>query len=153
MSKICAYKKYCQHRPRCVKCTGDHATEHCTRKERSDDVQCILCEGNHPANYKGCTIYKELQKKTYPTLRQKQPTTPLTSNIGRTINPGISYSQAVTNQLPQASTSQNTLQAPNLTHPTPANDLSELKSMFKGFAEQLSTLLNLLTIVVNNLTK
>jgi hypothetical protein len=30
---------------------------------------CVLCGGNQPENYKGCTGYKELQQKKYPPLR------------------------------------------------------------------------------------
>jgi hypothetical protein len=54
-----------------VKCAGDNQTRHCPRKESSNDVRCVLCDGNHPANYKGCTAYKALQRKTYPPLRPK----------------------------------------------------------------------------------
>ena len=35
-------------------------------------MQCILCNGNHPANYKGCAVYKQLQEKTYPALGNRQ---------------------------------------------------------------------------------
>jgi hypothetical protein len=58
-------KNYCHLPPRCVKCADDHLTHNCQRKDRSNTVRCVLCDGNHPANYKGCTVYKELQK-TYP---------------------------------------------------------------------------------------
>jgi hypothetical protein len=34
-------------------------TSQCPRMERSRDVQYVLCDGNHPANYKGCTVYKK----------------------------------------------------------------------------------------------
>jgi hypothetical protein len=47
---------YCYHSPRCVKCAGNHSTKHCPRKEKSEHVKCVLYNGNHPANYKGCTI-------------------------------------------------------------------------------------------------
>jgi hypothetical protein len=59
-------KNYCHLKLRCVKCSGDHLINQCHYKERSSNVQCALCGGNHPANYKGCTIYEELQNKTYP---------------------------------------------------------------------------------------
>jgi hypothetical protein len=73
-------KNFCHLKPRCVKCTGDHSTSRCPRKERSSDVRCVRCNGNHPANYKGCKDYKDLQK-TYPPLRPKQYTPPaLTTN-------------------------------------------------------------------------
>jgi hypothetical protein len=46
-------KNYCHLKSRCVKCAGSHGTTQCPRKERSSDVRCVLCGGNHPANYKG----------------------------------------------------------------------------------------------------
>jgi hypothetical protein len=57
-----------------MKCAGDHLPNQCHQKERSSDVRCVLCGGNHPMNFKGCTVYKDLQKKTYPPLRLKQYT-------------------------------------------------------------------------------
>ena len=68
-------QKYCHRQPSCVKCAGPHHTANCPRKERSDKVKCILCEGNHPANYKGCIVYKELQKIRYPrsTSNNRKP--------------------------------------------------------------------------------
>jgi hypothetical protein len=65
-------KNYYHLKPRCVKCTSDYITNQCHQKERSSDVRCVLCGGNHSANYKGCTVNKDLQKKTYPPLRLKQ---------------------------------------------------------------------------------
>jgi hypothetical protein len=61
-------KNYYHLKPRCVKCAGDHLTNQCHGKERSSDFRCVLCGGYHPGNYKGCTVYKDLQKKTYPPL-------------------------------------------------------------------------------------
>ncbi|KMQ83807.1 nucleic-acid-binding protein from transposon x-element [Lasius niger] len=54
-----------------VKCTGDHAKSNCLRKGRSNNVKCVLCGGNHLANYKGCAIYKDLQKTHYSTPWKK----------------------------------------------------------------------------------
>jgi PAX-interacting protein 1 len=62
---------YCYCSPRCVKCTSNHPTKQCLRTEKSDAVKCVLCEGNYPANYKGCAIYKELQKRTFAPLCDK----------------------------------------------------------------------------------
>jgi hypothetical protein len=66
-------KNYCHLKPRCVKCAGSHSTTQCTSKERSSGVRCV---GNHPANYKGCMVYKDLQQKTFPPLRPKIYTPP-----------------------------------------------------------------------------
>jgi hypothetical protein len=84
-------KNYCHLK--CVKCSGDHSTHLCHRKDRSKDVRCVLCGGNHPANYKCCTVYKELQQKCYPPFRPKQylPPSPLTRTLHT--SPGVSYAQ------------------------------------------------------------
>jgi hypothetical protein len=65
-------KQYCYRRLRCVKCTGDHHTSQCNRQGKSSNVKCVNCLGIHPANYKGYTIHKEIQKRKFPTLRPKQ---------------------------------------------------------------------------------
>jgi hypothetical protein len=49
-------------------CADNHLTNLCHRKENSSDVHCVLCGGNHHANYKEYMFYKELQKKTLPYL-------------------------------------------------------------------------------------
>jgi hypothetical protein len=59
---------YCYHRPRCIKCAGSHLTKQCPRREKSENVKCVLCGGNHPANYKECAVYKVLQKRTFPPV-------------------------------------------------------------------------------------
>jgi PAX-interacting protein 1 len=86
-------KKYCHLKSRCVRCAVDHLTNKCHRKEKSSDVRCVLCGGTHPANYKGCTVYKDLQKKAYPPLRLKVYTPP--AQIKQTLytQPGITYAQ------------------------------------------------------------
>lgn len=58
-------KGYCQHTPRCLKCAQPHLTSDCT-KERNTPAVCALCSGNHPANYRGCTVYKEVQRRRQP---------------------------------------------------------------------------------------
>jgi hypothetical protein len=90
----CRQKTYCYLKPRRVKCASNHPTIQCQRKERSSDVRCVLCGGNHPVNYKGCRVYKDLQKKTYPPLRPKIYTP--AAQLQQTVNtqPGVSYAQA-----------------------------------------------------------
>lgn len=64
-------KKFCHHKAKCVKCAEDHLTANCSRKIKSEQVKYVLREGNHPANYKGCEVHKQLQKARYPTLRAR----------------------------------------------------------------------------------
>lgn len=134
-------KSYCHLRPRCIKCTGDHSTADCQRKEKSDNVQCVLCEGNHPANYKGCKVYKDLMAKKYPPLRPKQ-------NLVREthlVQPNITYAHIVNPQQEQPPLINTTNQ--------PTTELTELKIMIKDLVKQMGTIMNLLTTVVQQLTK
>lgn len=64
-------KNFCKRQPRCVKCALPHLTTMCPIKEKTKNVKCVNCEGNHPASYRGCSVYKELQKSKHPPLRKK----------------------------------------------------------------------------------
>lgn len=45
---------------RCVKCAQAHKTSDCPKRDRNTPAQCALCQGTHPANYKGCEVYREI---------------------------------------------------------------------------------------------
>lgn len=145
-------KKFCHHYARCVKCAGLHETANCQRKERDRDVLCVLCEGNHPANYKGCEVYKELQSKKYPALRKKQPTYITTQSsqnpgLGSARQPNISYAEIARGKSQQVQFENNLAQS-QLNTPQETNDICELKQMMKSLMEQMGTMLNLLTTLV-----
>jgi hypothetical protein len=55
-------KAYCYHPPRCVKCGGSHLTSDCV-KPREEQAKCANCGENHPANYRGCSVYQQLQRQ------------------------------------------------------------------------------------------
>lgn len=143
-------KNFCYQKPRCVKCLGDHTTGECSRKTKSKDVRCVLCGGNHPANYKGCLVYKELQKKQFPALRPKQYTPPQQIRQFQQIQPGLTYASATHEQKQQVYSPTNISQNPNQPHQQ-SSDMQELKNMMKGLFEQIGTMLNLLTTVIAKL--
>ena len=64
-------QKYGNHTFRCVKCAGTHPTDQC-RKSSETPAKCIHCQGDHHANYKGCSAYKTLYSNKYPKLRTKE---------------------------------------------------------------------------------
>jgi NAD-dependent SIR2 family protein deacetylase len=141
MSTIWTHKKILLFflEARCVKCVEAHSTENCPRKSKDSSVKCINCGGEHPANYKGCIVYQSLRKKLYPQLREKKIER-TNQGISSIINPNISFADAlsgtettVKNILPQS------------------NDMAELKTMMKDLMKQMSTMLNLLTVVVSKL--
>lgn len=68
-------KNNCMRPYRCVKCAEGHKTIDCPKKDRTTPATCTLCRGSHPANYKGCQIYKEIRarKIIQPTHRKNLP--------------------------------------------------------------------------------
>ena len=68
---------YCLHKPRCVRCRGDHRYEDCP-VPRELPPECVNCGGNHTANYRGCEVHMHLMKKRAPRAVPPQPS--ITSN-------------------------------------------------------------------------
>ena len=66
-------KSYCNHPPRCVKCSKTHLTSECQKPEGSTP-KCVHCKGDHPANYSRCEVYLDLLKRR--GLNQKVKATP-----------------------------------------------------------------------------
>ena len=145
---------YCYHSPRCVKCAGSHLTKQCPRKEKSEIFKCLLCDGNDPANYKGSTVYKAIQKKTSPPLRNKQDGKNQKVLLHTQIKPDISYATILKSQQNQYETA-----TPQTHQPTtyqqqpqlPTSDIHELKLVMTGLMEQMVTMLNLLTTLVSKM--
>lgn len=153
-------KNGCNHNPRCVKCAGDHLTSNCSRTVRDEGVKCVLCNQNHPANYKGCGVYKQLQEKRFPALRRKKAPS---ENNGESTNsqriPGQTYSDTVRIGEPQPNSrpSENTQLTSNTSENNSSNinantcsaDINELKEMMKTLMQQMSAMINLLTVFIS----
>jgi len=56
--------KFCHCKPRCVKCAIEHNTADCPRKMQSDNMKCVLCNGNQLQ----LTIKSVLSLKNYRKL-------------------------------------------------------------------------------------
>ncbi|KAJ8734276.1 hypothetical protein PYW07_014827 [Mythimna separata] len=56
-------KNNCMRPYRCVKCAKGHKTTDCPKKDRNTPATCALCQGEHPTNYKGCQVYKEIRSR------------------------------------------------------------------------------------------
>jgi len=61
-------RAYCGYHPRCVRCGAGHHTSDCSNP-RNAPPKCALCSENHPANYKGCSVYRDLQRLKKPTSK------------------------------------------------------------------------------------
>ncbi|MDD9338997.1 MAG: hypothetical protein PV362_04930, partial [Providencia heimbachae] len=55
--------KYCDMKFRCVKCLEDHGPKECTKKRNIDTPRCVNCQGEHPANYKNCSVLITAQER------------------------------------------------------------------------------------------
>lgn len=158
-------KKYCRRRPKCIKCAQNHPSAECPVKGRLDSVKCALCEGNHPANYKGCQVYKDLQKSKFPSLRKKtlsekvtQPITDKTPTVKQvTAEPKMPY-HTKTNTVPTYAKVATGFAEPqpihkepnqthNISHPV---ELTEMLIMMQQIMQQLSTMTNLLLQMMSN---
>lgn len=160
-------KSYCRHPFRCVKCGKDHDTSACD-KDGSTPAVCVLCGGAHPANYKGCTVYKSIQSRSNTQLgrrtdKPKAIVTRPSSPIYRPIQPNLSYAE-VTKHVDggnnNAGDSQRTVIT--RTNENTANDLvtqdrltntintffDRFEKMFIEQSKQIGTLLDLLTTIL-----
>lgn len=144
-------KKYCHRNPRCVKCTGDHATDICPRKLRDKEVRCVNCGEDHPANYRGCSVYKTLQMKMYPSLRERSH---LTENK-HTTHSGISYAQIAGGNTQKFQTDSS--QQQQYTNTTPVQQPQQLQPsnhlelMLTRMMEKMDKMMDLLTALVTKM--
>lgn len=139
-------KNFCKRQPRCVKCALPHHTSTCPIKDKTKNVKCVNCEGNHPASYRGCSVYKELQKAKYPPLRKKElPATNAKAPVA-----SVNQGQPDTSRPSYASVLQSRNNTPSGEPIRQSDDLSELKTIMKTLMEQVSTILNLLTSLLAN---
>ncbi|VVC34676.1 Pre-C2HC domain,Zinc finger, CCHC-type [Cinara cedri] len=100
-------KKYCALSPRCVRYGKNHPSSACT-KSNETPANCALCNENHPANYKGCKTYKELQNhRNFSTNR---------NNGNKTNNVSSKFNNCESSQRPTQTT--NTTSVPSYAQAT-----------------------------------
>lgn len=73
-------KAYCNLVPRCVRCGESHSSTDCN-KSRNTPAKCALCSGDHPSNYRGCRVHKNLQNLRSPSSSEKRSTNVPQSNL------------------------------------------------------------------------
>lgn len=159
----------CWSKPRCLKCAELHLTKDCPKKTRTDPAKCANCGGSHPANYRGCIIFKTEKAKRNNLInnfgKKNDQTNPhTTQNSGnKTIpnTPAITENATQRNRNNQvnssAKTINNTEQNPATNNPQSTSITTEnsLSSMFNDI-KQLIQGLNIRSIfknLQNGLTK
>ena len=167
-------KSYCMKPYACVKCGEGHNSTSC-KKSPNTPPKCALCGGTHPANYKGCNIYKNLQN-----ARRGAHSSKLTA----THNPNPIISTTDLNQFPHLPTTQqqefnysnnNNISDSTNFAPIPLHQptlysqivtqnqqsssvteqlsalLNEFKTMFSQLISQNSMIINMLSTVINKI--
>jgi hypothetical protein len=117
-------------------------------------MRCALCTGNHPANYKGCTVYKNLQqrKKTNLNNHKLHVNSSYKSNNVQDSHPRNTtpYNPPPGQSQTYAQASQGQHQQSDIPPPTP-----DINSLMSSFVSELKTLINplisLLTQVILSL--
>lgn len=165
-------KRYCSHPPRCVRCAELHTSSSCT-KSIEQPPTCALCGGSHPANYRGCTVHKDLQK----FHNNSKATTKQNVNLNYNVNGGKTASDGTLSDQPNINLN-NTKEFPSLptnaSHPQDSKNKpnyykknhfnsnmfntqpdNNLTSQFSSFLSELKLVVNpliqLLTTVINKL--
>lgn len=146
-------KAYCNRPYVCVKCGESHKSEDC-KKSANAPAKCALCNGPHPANYRGCEFYHTLLKKPNNAnnrLNLQQRTVPSTHN--QNIRPQIPE------QEPHKRRYSDTLRGSNNV-PTQYNEdspttlsafLQEFKGMFQQLVQQNNMILNMLSTLITKI--
>ena len=129
---------------KCVKCKETHTKGQCTIMESSEEnkekLYCVVCQKyGHPASYKGCQKYKELQEK----LRQRKKifNQNKTINNNSFINPNVSFSSILKNP-PNQDINNNFYQSNDTTN----KFLVELKDIVSNMSKQIIEMQNQINI-------
>jgi hypothetical protein len=154
-------KSYCHHPYRCVKCGQYHDSNSCS-KPQSEPPKCALCDGNHPASYKGCTVYKELKNKTFPPPRPRlteapnktAETPPVNKPFNSQLNHqsglgSVTYAEVATKS-PQRPVEE-TIPSSKLLEQTMIHFMEKFEKLMFQQSQQIGTLMNLLTTVISKL--
>lgn len=144
-------KTYCSRPYVCVKCGGPHNTTAC-KKTSDTPAKCALCNGAHPANYKGCEFYHKLLKPNNANNRLNIHHNANETPIGTTMAVPITHTQ----HPGQQSISYANITKTNTEQMTDINSimskfLEEFKNMFHQLIQQNSMVLNMLTTLVSKI--
>lgn len=141
-------KRYCNNRYYCVKCGQAHPSTECT-KPRNTPACCANCNLDHPANFRGCNVYKNMTKNMgRPVMRQnKSREFNVVDNQFPNLMPTNTTNKFNNNQ--DAQTAWGT----NNTDNNHNNILSRLEILMDKQLEMTNTLINMMSTLINKLCK
>lgn len=106
-------RSYCNHAARCVRCGQPHDSSTCT-KTRDTPAKCANCQGEHPANYRGCQTLRDLRAQKKKRINDHERVPPPSINpkdFPDLPQPPRSYQTQQENQNQQQHRLQNAQQA------------------------------------------
>ena len=124
----------CHLTRRCVKCGESHERGECSLStvstEEREKLFCVICNKHgHPASYKGCEKYKELQNKIRSKRHALKTNRP---DVFTTVNPNISYANITSRGV----NTSNLIQQNNIEN----NNFNDLKSTIHALSNQIIAL-------------
>lgn len=155
-------KAYCGYSPRCVRCGKDHHSSSCPNS-RDEPPKCALCQENHPASYKGCAVYKNLQRRKNPnTINNNKNLTVKTNHNLKSKNVQDSHPPNSSMHFPaqpltyaDATSGLSPKPTPPPLDPVTPPSATDINTLLTSFLSEFKTLLNpliaLLTKVITSL--
>jgi hypothetical protein len=114
------------------------------KKTRDTPARCALCEGEHPANYRGCEHYRKLTKSPLSPTYQNLPTPPIHSTT--------TYARNMTSPESSPLRSYTDVTRHNNTPPEETTHvLTKFLDEFKNLLQQNTMVLNMHTTLVNKI--
>lgn len=147
-------KSHCSYTPRCVKCGGNHLSTNCS-KSREIPATCALCNANYPANYKGCTVYKELQQRRHHFVNYKHARLPHPHQPQHPLADQSNY-QPANQPTSHATNKTSTRSYANVTgnDTTQNNSSTNINLMLTKFLDELKSVVHpLITLLTTVITK
>lgn len=134
-------RSYSGYPSRCVRCGAFHPSFDCPNPPGTPP-KCALCQGSHPASYRGCSVYKYLQRHKKPlsnvqfnNVRDKSRVVQDSHPPNRTHTHEFNYAEGTSGQ--------------NDNHPSPAApDINSMSSFLQEFKALINPLIALLTKVI-----
>lgn len=143
-------KAYCGYMPRIVRCGNNHHSSACPNS-RQDPMRCALCSGNHPAKYKGCSIYKDLHLRKKPNSNNHNLTN-LKFKPNNVQDSHPSFNTPANNDTSQFQTYvQATLGQPPPQNISLQNPTIEIASFLNEFKRLINPLISFLAKVISRL--
>lgn len=149
---------YCQLKPTCVSCGSLHKSEVCpNNKTDPQQRKCANCGENHTANYRGCVVYSNEQKKFIPKQNSQQKLLNIQQKhrgyppvVNAFVQPGQSYARVV-REPEQPTLGQNTTNSTN-SEINIAQVLKQMQDNMNNFMNMMQNMMQSMNAMMQLLT-